>query len=106
MLKLQESILDWVFCCRWIVPASRAEGQRTVSAPASTLGPSLAAAAVTRQHAQPQSHPQPHQHPFSQPAHSQSVPVATSASTSAMTTATTKPHTLSRSMSRKEQVKA
>ncbi|XP_071512963.1 inactive rhomboid protein 1 isoform X2 [Panulirus ornatus] len=97
---------NWVFCCRWIVPASRAEGQRTVSAPASTLGPSLAAAAVTRQHAQPQSHPQPHQHPFTQPTHSQSVPVATSASTSAMTTATTKPHTLSRSMSRKEQVKA
>ncbi|XP_042216308.1 inactive rhomboid protein 1-like isoform X4 [Homarus americanus] len=88
-----------------IVPVSRPEGQRTVSAPASTLGPSLAAAAVNRQQHQPQSHPQPHQHSYSQPTHSQSVPAATSTSTS-MTTATTKPHTLSRSMSRKEQVKA
>ncbi|XP_045595914.1 inactive rhomboid protein 1 isoform X1 [Procambarus clarkii] len=88
-----------------IVPASRTEGQRTGSAPASTLGSTLAAAAVNRQQHQPQTHPQPHQHSFSLPTHSQSVPAATSTSTS-MTMASTKPHTLSRSLSRKEQVKA
>ncbi|XP_068251140.1 inactive rhomboid protein 1-like isoform X2 [Palaemon carinicauda] len=78
-------------------PPSRPENQRICSVPSSTLGPSLPTAAVSRQHAHPQS--------VSQPAHSQTVPLAPP-TTSAMTSATTKPHTLSRSMSRKEQVKA
>lgn len=96
-----------------IVPSGRPEGQRTVSAPSSTLGPGLASAGVGQQQQQhghpqaphPQAHPQAHQHPPSQATHTQSVPAATTA-TSSSALGTNKQHTLARSMSRKEQVKA
>ncbi|KAK8395160.1 hypothetical protein O3P69_006125 [Scylla paramamosain] len=97
---------------RRMVPTGRTDGQRTVNAPAPTLGPSLPSAAV-RQHGQPQAHPPPnqHQHQFSPPAHPQSMSSANTMTTSTTTTTATsaapkQPPTLSRSLSRKEQVKA
>ncbi|KAG0720207.1 Inactive rhomboid protein 1 [Chionoecetes opilio] len=95
-----------------MVPSGRADGQRTVNAPVTALGPSLPTAAVSRQHGQPQAHPPPNQHQFSPPAHqsmsSASVPntMTTSSITTTTTSTTPKQPTLSRSLSRKEQVKA
>lgn len=96
---------------------SRAEGQRTASAPAATLAQSLAP--VTRQHAQPQSHPHPghpqqqqqqqhQQHHYAQPPtapHSQSV-VAPQAVPPTQPSTTAKPRLQSTTLTRKEQVKA
>ncbi|MPC31439.1 Inactive rhomboid protein 1 [Portunus trituberculatus] len=101
-----------------MVPTGRTDGQRTVNAPATTLGPSLPSAAVTRQHGQPQAHPPPnqhqHQHQFSPPAHPQSMSSASAPNTMTTSTTTTtatsaapkQPPTLSRSLSRKEQTVA
>ncbi|CAL4066401.1 unnamed protein product [Meganyctiphanes norvegica] len=74
-----------------IVPAGRSAGERTVSAPATTLGPTLAQAAVTRQHSHPVSHA--------------TATTAPPSSTAQIPITATKTHR-DRNMTRKEMVKA